>query len=315
MNSQDKSPLLRLPRELRDEIYAYCMHEEEGYHHVFDASGVGQLIHANGDVLEFPLRATCKSIACETKGVGFESNVVHLYPGDQQLVTALGSKALKFKRLLEYANVTKWRMLLRCGPECVTPEILDTVERAYPGHHFATRYMRALTEAPDPTVWRGFNSWYVKYERFSHTGHRALQYCLKLASAHPRIFPSHSRCMQFQHAARYFRTTSAVQIWQPHALAPLGSRSLSHSKLPGARKHGGLASPRSRRLAPVPEKRSVWLSAMELLCMRYSYPHHFQTPGEHTVWSEKYCSSQGLTVCQWTGNSRRGPRSSQSGES
>ncbi|KAF2824319.1 hypothetical protein CC86DRAFT_408409 [Ophiobolus disseminans] len=170
---QGQSPLFSLPRETRDEIYAYCMHEDEGYHHVFDISIVGQLRQANGQTFDISLKATCKKVAQEIKGVALLSNAIHFYPSDHQSNSTFRSNALRFKRLVEYVNITKWRMLLRCATHCVTAEILETIERQYPDRGFTVIYRQALLNAHRPRYAKGFNRWYADYEKYSRTGHRA----------------------------------------------------------------------------------------------------------------------------------------------
>jgi hypothetical protein len=70
MSSQLRSPLFRLTRELRDEIYTQCTYETSGYHHVFDFRGLGQIHAPSEEAPSIPLKATCQRIAQEIRGVG-----------------------------------------------------------------------------------------------------------------------------------------------------------------------------------------------------------------------------------------------------
>jgi len=187
MLTQLQSPLFRLPREIRDEIYQLYTYDNYGFHHVFSYEGVGQLRQADGQRYDIPLKASCKRVAQELEGVALVSNAIHFYGSDHRSNSILRSNALRFKRLIEYVNMTKWRMLLRCAASCITPELLETVERQYPDHGFTAIYQRAILDAPNPRNSKGFTLWHPQYEKYSWTGHCALQTCLELAAAHPRF--------------------------------------------------------------------------------------------------------------------------------
>jgi hypothetical protein len=121
MHAQQQSPLSRIPRELRDEIYSYYVHHEGGLHYQFAGERSDQRHSSDGQPVELPLRSTCSRLALETKGVVFHSNTVHVYPGDKNSThRAIPSDALRFKRLLEHVSITVWRMLLLCC-SCTTP--------------------------------------------------------------------------------------------------------------------------------------------------------------------------------------------------
>jgi hypothetical protein len=124
MLSQLQWPLFRLPREFRDETYTLYTYGISGYHHVFDSRGLSQIQIASGEAPSIPLKPTCQHIAQEIRGVGLRSNVTHFYASDHSLVAPFPSNALRFKRLIEYSHATKWRMMIRCAAQCMTPEIL-----------------------------------------------------------------------------------------------------------------------------------------------------------------------------------------------
>jgi hypothetical protein len=65
------SPLLRLPRELRDVIYEYYFTEPDGlvYDHKTNA-----LTRSNGDRIDLELMYTCHAVAQETKGLALRIN-------------------------------------------------------------------------------------------------------------------------------------------------------------------------------------------------------------------------------------------------
>ncbi|ORY08941.1 hypothetical protein BCR34DRAFT_569221 [Clohesyomyces aquaticus] len=70
MASQQQSPLFRLLRELRHEIYGYYLFEKDGYLYDYD---LGEL-WADGRNPHIDLMYTCKAIANEFKGLPFRTN-------------------------------------------------------------------------------------------------------------------------------------------------------------------------------------------------------------------------------------------------
>jgi len=54
--------LLRIPRELRDEIYAHCLASDEGYHYHAETK---TLRYINGTAIDLGLLRTCNQVAAE----------------------------------------------------------------------------------------------------------------------------------------------------------------------------------------------------------------------------------------------------------
>jgi hypothetical protein len=184
---QEQSLLFRLPRELRDEIYAHCTYEPEGYHHVYQESGPGELLKSNREPIDLSLKATCKKIAQELESIALTTNAVHSYPNDSHSDYLISSRALRFQRLDEYINVTKWRMLFLCATECLNDAMLQEVEQEFSGHHFAAACQLGLDEFLHPPRLLRFKDWYYIHGKHSVNLKRPLQRCLTLASAHPRF--------------------------------------------------------------------------------------------------------------------------------
>jgi hypothetical protein len=65
--------LLRLPRELRDEIYHYYLINEDGYTYNFNTN---KLVQANGTPINLSLAFTCRQIAHELDGLAFRTNTI-----------------------------------------------------------------------------------------------------------------------------------------------------------------------------------------------------------------------------------------------
>jgi hypothetical protein len=135
-HSQQQSPLFNIPCELRDETYAHYTYEPDGYRHTFQDSGPGELRLSTGAPIDLPLKATCKNITDEMSGVALQTNAIHFHQSDRTSKFSMPSDALRLKRLVEYVNVTKWRMLFLCARECMSDAIVEPVQREYPDHHF-----------------------------------------------------------------------------------------------------------------------------------------------------------------------------------
>jgi hypothetical protein len=73
MNQQHDSLLFRIPCELRDEIYHYCVLEEDGYHH---ESTSEKLRLANRDPINLALQYTCKKAFEEIAGLALKTNTI-----------------------------------------------------------------------------------------------------------------------------------------------------------------------------------------------------------------------------------------------
>lgn len=89
--------LLRIPRELRDEIYAYYI-GDEGYHHHPESN---TLLCDDGTPIDLELVLTCKQFAAEIAELPMKLNVVifktHLAPADMKVDSwAPNSRAGRF---------------------------------------------------------------------------------------------------------------------------------------------------------------------------------------------------------------------------
>jgi hypothetical protein len=142
---------------------------------------------STGESVDLPLKATCKEIADELSGVTLHTNTIHFYQSDRTSNSVMPSDALRFKRLVEYVNVTKWRMLFLCARECMSDAIVEQVQREFPDHHFVDRFKLGLAEYLHPPELLEFLDWYCISEKHSIYSKRALQRCLDLASTHPHF--------------------------------------------------------------------------------------------------------------------------------
>jgi len=130
MIEQRTSPLFRIPRELRDEIYAYYSHEDDGLLYDFPSR---RLRFVNGRGLE--LSYTCKAIAEEMRGLPLRLNTITFTSSCDQPVDddfrGLRSRASRFENLLHSARWTKL-VMLHYAAELVTDDILANVVQAFP---------------------------------------------------------------------------------------------------------------------------------------------------------------------------------------
>ena len=178
------SPLFRIPRELRDEIYAYYAHEDDGLLYNYASRS---LRFVNGRELD--LSVTCKAIAEEMRGVSLQVNTVTFVPGceeTQGLVPHQAPpRAYRFEHLL-YA--TRWTRLvmLHYAAECVTEHDLAMVVEAHPA---VSNVFRSCFRA----IRRGFDlhmmSWHSQIPRdvFSASFCDAVQHTLDLTAKHPKF--------------------------------------------------------------------------------------------------------------------------------
>jgi hypothetical protein len=74
---QLNSPFFRLPRELRDEVYAYYVSEEGGY---VQEPTTRKLRTFHGKAIDLALNLTCKRIALEIDGFGLRMNAITFRP-------------------------------------------------------------------------------------------------------------------------------------------------------------------------------------------------------------------------------------------
>jgi hypothetical protein len=65
--------LLNLPRELRNEIYRYYLHRDEGYYH---KPRTNKLRQADGGLIDLALSYTCKQVASEMRGLHLKVNTL-----------------------------------------------------------------------------------------------------------------------------------------------------------------------------------------------------------------------------------------------
>jgi len=182
--SQHQCPLFKLPRELRDEIYAYYTYEKDGYR--YDRA-IGRLRPASNR--ELHLVYSCKAIADEMQGIWLRTNTVTIVPSSvevcEESVRGLRSRAARFECLLQDVRWTRI-IMLHYAAECVTDGILDHVMSMYPSVHPIFRIaFRAIRN--------GFDLRHISVRThryrdiFSASFHDAVQFTLELISAHPNF--------------------------------------------------------------------------------------------------------------------------------
>ena len=180
---QQQSPLCRLPRELRDEIYDYYAYDEGGLAYDYPSK---TLKYASGAELNLPL--TCKMVANEMKGTHLRLNTITFIPccleRDEDAFRGLRSLSARFEHLLHCARHTKLIMLHHAA-ECVTDDIIAQVIEACPG---MSGVFRAVIRSLRSSRRWGMN-WTLKLPRDEFTASfcEAVQLCLDLISSDLRF--------------------------------------------------------------------------------------------------------------------------------
>jgi len=215
---QLQSPLCRLPRELRDEIYDYYAYDEEGLTYDYPSK---TLKYASGAELNLPL--TCKMVANEMKGTHLRVNTITFIPccleRDEDAFRGLRSLSARFEYLLHCAKLTKLIMLHHAA-ECVTDDMIDQVIEACPG---MSGVFRAVIHSlrGNPRMWDMDRAINLPRDEFTASFCEAVQLCLDLISSDPRFEDLVSQAFEpsDRHPDHYphFMKDSHQQIldWQP----------------------------------------------------------------------------------------------------
>ena len=215
---QQQSPLCRLPRELRDEIYDYYAYDEEGLAYDYYSK---TLKYASGAELNFPL--TCKIVANEMKGTHLRVNTITFIPccleRDEDAFRGLRSLSARFEHLLHCARRTKL-IMLRHAVECVTDDMIAQVIEACPG---MSGVFRAVIHSlrGNPRIWDINRTMKLPRDEFTASFCEAVQLCLGLISSDPRFEDLVSQAFEpsDRHPRHYphFGKDSHQQIldWQP----------------------------------------------------------------------------------------------------
>jgi len=100
--------LLRIPRELRDEIYNYCLTSDEGYHYHAETN---TLRYPDGTAINLGLMRTCKQVAAEAvelalsqKIITFRTHIARVAGVEGAFGSSLTSMTCYFSTLLCYLN-------------------------------------------------------------------------------------------------------------------------------------------------------------------------------------------------------------------
>jgi hypothetical protein len=191
MSNQQQSPLFRLPRELRDNIYEHYAHDGEGV--IYDYAS-DKLRYANKSKHEErnALTRCCKQAAEEMHGAVMRANRITFFPArsdkDGICFQEIDSRAGRFERLVQSTRRMKMHILHHvANAGCVTPAMVDQVAARFPG--IACWYRAACRAVVNDELMAcsykdggGTGRWQT-----SATFCEALQYTLELASSHPEV--------------------------------------------------------------------------------------------------------------------------------
>jgi len=215
---QQQSPLCRLPRELRDEIYDYYACDEEGLAYDYPSR---TLKYASGAELSLPL--TCKMVANEMKGTHLRVNTITFIPccseTDEDRLCERRSIAGRFEHLLRSARLTKLNML-NYAAECVTEDVIEKVIEVYPA---VRDIFHSFFHANRPGFDLSDIGWtaHIPRDIFTTSFCDAVQYALDLTSPHPKFQELISKACEMPRDYKYgeplFISGSHQQVleWRP----------------------------------------------------------------------------------------------------
>ncbi|KAI4696614.1 uncharacterized protein J4E88_000791 [Alternaria novae-zelandiae] len=193
MLDQLQSPLFRLPRELRDNIYEHYAHDENGVFYDYASDKLRYETQEKHQEMT-ALTRCCKQAAEEMKDAAMRANTLTFFPvrSDQDCISVkdLDSKAGRLERLTQSARRMKMHMLhFVAKGECVTPEMVDQVATRFPGISRCYRKAySAIKEGNELYTTFGVNQTDYSWRwQTSATFCDALQYTLELASSHPKF--------------------------------------------------------------------------------------------------------------------------------
>ena len=217
---QLQSPLFRLPRELRDQIYGHYLYCESGLEYDFDKN---KLTWANGEHIDLSLTYACRQAAAELHGLTLRLNTVTFRstsPGASRYNIGM------FDMALHKLHTAKNCFLVQIAQSCLTDESERLICLVYP--QFAPLLRTWRLEGPitswiysdhtygePPSVYRDFVNfaWHVlkdsphfsmssdlldlpHLEPWQHPGDEALEEVLGIAYARdsrPRLAPERVR--------------------------------------------------------------------------------------------------------------------------
>jgi hypothetical protein len=193
MSNQQQSPLFRLPRELRDNIYEHYAHDDEGVFYDYASDTLRHADKSNHEERN-ALTRCCKQAAEEMRGVAMQANTITFFHArsdkDGICFHDLDSKAGRFERLVQMARRMRMHILhyvAKAG--CVTPSMVDQVAARFPS--MACYYRAVYAAIKDGRELYGQmatarSDWEWRWQT-SATLCDAIEYTLDLASPHPRF--------------------------------------------------------------------------------------------------------------------------------
>jgi hypothetical protein len=131
MSNQQQSPLFRLPREVRDNIYEHYAHDDEGVFYDY-ASDTLRYADKSKHEERNALTRCCKQAAEEMRGVAMQANTITFFPArsdkDGICFQEIDSRAGRFERLVQSVG----RGVSRTGRYCLPQVPLHVCSHALP---------------------------------------------------------------------------------------------------------------------------------------------------------------------------------------
>lgn len=119
----DHSPLLFLPRELRDIVYHHYFRSKGGYVTEFATTNI---MNEDGSRIDLALRLTCRQIATETRGLALQLNTITFQ--NTFFENSAGLLQAAHDRLFH----RKYTILRHIGSQLLTAEMAQSIGQKYP---------------------------------------------------------------------------------------------------------------------------------------------------------------------------------------
>ncbi|KAL6155315.1 hypothetical protein ACJQWK_01169 [Exserohilum turcicum] len=184
-SDQIQSRLFQIPREIRDMIYFFYFYEPNGLHHHLKGEN-GVLRTSDGKPLDIRFTRACKAVAKESQGLALKLNTITFTPDDRTGARPLGSDALRFKRLLNALDATKWQLLYN-NADYLNPTQIQKLIEMYPrAGRDIVMTLHELKEAQGGhrDDWWARHEWYLREQKHVPDIQKALDMTLEFARTH-----------------------------------------------------------------------------------------------------------------------------------
>ena len=194
--SSSTPPFLRLPRELRDQIYEYYHQCHDGYSYNFESN---KLTQANGKSVHLSLTLACRQIHSEVVGLALRLNAIVF---ETFFCKCIQRNAMLYHNASKYLADRKSSVLNRVAPLLLDTKMAKAAAKRYPQFKPMLRHWRNHSGLPlaiiDDRHWGEPPSIQDDF----------ITYTLSLLSKNPKFVDmSHDKQTGFQSGIRPAETT------------------------------------------------------------------------------------------------------------